>query len=262
MKNPVSNQFYRVNHLDGLSALDANIYQQSFPSHYHDTFQITLTKQGVFKNKINNKLIHAFKNQISITHPKEVHATVCDEKTGHNFFTLYLPPTLLESKITKNQSNPPLFKSVISDPVLARLLNQMQLLLHQNSPQIDWLTWQLINRLVQHHQTSKEKADDTQTLLDLSQLPLNQSKFNLDNWAQQFNLDKFKFMRLFKSQTGMTPNQYSIFQRIKKSQNLLAQGIDLTDCALEFGFYDLPHFHKHFKNITGVTPSTYQQAYC
>ncbi len=254
-----TNQFYRMNQLDGLSALDANIYQQSFPKHYHDTYQITLAKRSLFKNKINDKTLLAFKNHVSITHPGEVHATICDEKTGHSFFTLYLPPTILQYRSSQTENLQ--FNTVISDQKLSQLLHKIQKHLSSKSTAIELITWQIIDRLIQYHQNFNVIQSESSTSLDLAELITEYTDFSLENWANRFNLDKFKFLRLFKNQTGMTPNQYSILQRIKASQTRLAQGADLTDCALEFGFYDLPHFHKHFKNIIGVTPKIYQQAH-
>jgi len=269
LTKPSSNQFYRTTQLDGLSALDADVYQQSFPAHYHDTYQITLPKRGVFKNKINDKLTHAIKDHISITHPGEVHATVCDEKTGHSFFTLYLPPTLFKSRVIVNQpSNHVYFHSVVSDRVLAKLLYKIKchLASSNQTPSIELMVWQVIDRLIKYHQTSKEEENNLQYPFDLTQLSAHESQFCsepfcLKTWSQQFGLNKFKFLRLFKIQTGMTPNQFLIFQRIQQSRSLLADGADLTDTALECGFYDLPHFHKHFKRIIGVTPRAFKQAH-
>ncbi len=265
MVNQATTQFYTTNQLDGLSALDVHTYQQSFPKHSHDTYQVTLTKQGVFKNQLGENLVHAFKNQISITHPKEVHATICDEKTGHSFFTLYLPPTLFESSFKllkhKKTTEKMTFKSMIDDPQLVVLIKQLQHVLTQQKNKVEPITWLIIERLLNHRQVTTTEHNNPLTVFDLSQLNTQNIKFSLDNWAQQFDLDRFKFLRLFKSQTGMTPNQYLIFQRIKQSQLLLIKGSDLTETALECGFYDLPHFHKNFKKLIGVTPAVYQQAH-
>lgn len=250
-------QFYTIDSLDGLTALDAQIYQQSFPKHFHETYQITLTKRGTFKNQIDGNIIHAFENQVSITHPGEVHATLCDETSGISFFTVYLSPDLLN---TFNKAGSlAYFDSVIDDLKLADLLHHIQLQFYSQSKDIEPTIKQIIKRLFEHQsQASKERPT---TLLDLTQFCVYDIKFELDAWAKHYGLDKFKFLRLFKQQTGMTPNQYVIYHRIKQSQQLLAQGADLTDTALTCGFYDLPHFHKHFKSMVGVTPMTYQCAY-
>ena len=85
-------------------------------------------------------------------------------------------------------------------------------------------------------------------------------KFSLQEAAKQLGLDKFKFLRLFKFQTGLTPNNYLILKKIEKSKIMLSQGSDLLSVAIDLGFYDTAHFCKHFKKFTGTSPVAYQSA--
>lgn len=244
--------YYQTRQMDGVSALLANHHANSFPAHYHDTYQITLSQQGVFKNQIGQCLLHALPGQICITHPGEVHATVCDDEQGHSFFTLYLPPGLFVGQ--------PKFETVLDDLVIRQLMNRIQQAVIQTQADIEALVVALIKALT-HHQIPDNHSVVTDTPFDLNILINDDSPFCLSRCAAQFGLDKYSFLRQFKRQTGLTPNQYVILQRIKNSQQLLTTGEDLTEVALACGFYDLPHFHKHFKKITGVTPAVFQQAH-
>lgn len=85
-------------------------------------------------------------------------------------------------------------------------------------------------------------------------------KFSLTDTAKRFGLDKYKFLRLFKHETGLTPNHYILLQRIEKCKKLLNKETDLMEIAIENGFYDVAHFSRHFKRFTGVTPSEYKKA--
>ena len=78
--------------------------------------------------------------------------------------------------------------------------------------------------------------------------------------AGQLGIDKYKFLRLFKSQTGLTPNNYIILKKIEKSKAMLTEGHDLLAVAINLGFYDTAHFCKHFKKFTGTSPVAYQQS--
>jgi len=46
--------------------------------------------------------------------------------------------------------------------------------------------------------------------------------------------------------------------RINQARQMLQQGRDIGETALECGFFDQSHFHRHFKAMTTVTPREYQ----
>ena len=73
-------------------------------------------------------------------------------------------------------------------------------------------------------------------------------------------MDKYKFLRLFKQETGLTPNNYVILRRIEQAKTMISHKRgDLMDIAISSGFYDSAHFCREFKKYTGVTPSAYKQ---
>jgi transcriptional regulator GlxA family with amidase domain len=82
-------------------------------------------------------------------------------------------------------------------------------------------------------------------------------KFSLTEAAKSMGLDKYKFLRLFKDQTGLTPNNYFIYKRIEKSKEMLAEGRGLLKVAVDMGFYDAAHYANHFKKFTGVSPMNF-----
>ena len=75
----------------------------------------------------------------------------------------------------------------------------------------------------------------------------NFESFSLDKTASQFGLNKYKFIRLFKQETGLTPNNYVLLSRIQESKNMLKEGRPIFNTAIDCGFYDLSHFYKNFK---------------
>jgi transcriptional regulator GlxA family with amidase domain len=40
---------------------------------------------------------------------------------------------------------------------------------------------------------------------------------------------------------------------------MLRQGVEPAEVALECGFFDQSHLHRHFRAITAVTPGEYQR---
>lgn len=61
--------------------------------------------------------------------------------------------------------------------------------------------------------------------------------------------------------TGDTPAAYIRRQQIQAAQRLLDSGEDLqiSEVAQRCGYYDMSHFSRAFKQVTGLTPSQYRQ---
>jgi len=76
--------------------------------------------------------------------------------------------------------------------------------------------------------------------------------------AMQFGANPYTLLRQFKTATGTTPHAYRLNCRIELARKLLQKGIDLSQVALECGFFDQSHFHRHFKALTAMTPKEYQ----
>ena len=75
--------------------------------------------------------------------------------------------------------------------------------------------------------------------------------------AADIFVSKYYLIRKFKSSIGMTPHQFCIQNRIRKSQMLLDEEKTISRIAVEMGFYDQSHFDKAFQRIVGVSPSEY-----
>ncbi|MGB7537512.1 MAG: helix-turn-helix transcriptional regulator, partial [Anaerolineales bacterium] len=76
--------------------------------------------------------------------------------------------------------------------------------------------------------------------------------------ALRLDVNPYTLLRQFKSATGITPHAYRLNCRIELAKNLLQKGVNVSQVALECGFFDQSHFHRHFKAITAVTPKEYQ----
>ena len=80
--------------------------------------------------------------------------------------------------------------------------------------------------------------------------------------CNQVNLSQRQFERHFKYLTGFSAKT---FFKISRFENLIealgcASGNvpkNLTDMALEYGYYDQSHLNRHFKEFTGMSPSGY-----
>lgn len=261
MRDPVS-KYHKMPQCDGLEALYVTRHHTSFPFHYHPTFNISLIYEGVFQTQLNDKLIIAPTGNILITNPQEIHANPCEKKSLASFFTFYVGVDFL----TYCHDGLPVrfHQKAIYDPGLFNRLHELSLEIRQGgvAPVLEERLVQAFRMLTKKYGSGKDPEENTGTngLFREFLAEENLFKFSLQDTAHRFGMDKFKFLRLFKSQTGLTPNNYFILKRIEKSKLLLTEGRDLLDVAIELGFYDAAHFCNHFKKFTGIPPGTFTMA--
>jgi len=256
-------KFHKLTICDGLEALATRNYNISFPFHFHQTYNISLVYEGTFRTKVNERSLCALPGSILITNPLEIHSNPCEIDEFASFFTFYVSPDFFSQSTDGKKA---FFRdNVIYDEVLFARLHQIALQV-ENETDAENLEQELNTAL---HELSFKYAfadKDNSGLINNHSLfedyLANEDfeKFSLDHSAKQFGIDKFKFLRLFKSQTGLTPNNYVILKRIEKSKEMLFAGHDLLGTAIDLGFYDIPHFSKHFKKFTGIAPSVYSSA--
>ena len=79
----------------------------------------------------------------------------------------------------------------------------------------------------------------------------------IETLAADIFVSKYYLIRKFKSSIGMTPHQFCIQNRIRKSQRILDEEKTVSRIAAEMGFYDQSHFDKAFQRIVGISPSEY-----
>jgi AraC family transcriptional regulator len=72
------------------------------------------------------------------------------------------------------------------------------------------------------------------------------------------HLSPFHLARLFKQRLGVSPHRYLVQVRVDNARWLLSAGSgarSLAEIASAVGFADQSHLTRHFKRVTGMTPS-------
>ncbi len=105
--------------------------------------------------------------------------------------------------------------------------------------------------------TCKDFSLHVKSLKDILSKELAED-ITLDSIAEQLCLNPYTLLRNFKDEVGITPHAFRMNCRIELAKQLLQKNVDISEVALECGFFDQSHFHRHFKAITTVTPKEYQ----
>lgn len=244
--------------MDGLEMLSACGHNIKFPFHTHPTFNISIVLNQTFHTMVAEKTCFAHTGSVVITNPGEVHSTICDAKTGTTFFTFYISPEVLEYL---NEKKPVYFEQkVIFDQALFQGLLAVAGDISNGTCDTEDKLQQLLKELVRKYAGARDNKKQPDSFITRILEEDLFEKFSLEKTAGRLHLDKFRLIRLFKQETGLTPNNYIILRRIEKCKELLHTQSDLLDIAIRTGFYDATHLCKYFKKITGVTPLAYQNA--
>ena len=70
-------------------------------------------------------------------------------------------------------------------------------------------------------------------------------------------MSRYALIRLFKHYFGLTPHAYQLNRKVNQARKLLKNDGDIAQLAHELEFSDQSHFHRVFKQHTGVTPKQY-----
>jgi AraC-like DNA-binding protein len=84
---------------------------------------------------------------------------------------------------------------------------------------------------------------------------------SLDDLAEAADCSPFHLVRLFRRLYGVPPHRFQIGQRVVLARRLLEQGASPSDAAIQTGFYDQSHLHRHFTPRLGLTPRRYAAAF-
>lgn len=85
-------------------------------------------------------------------------------------------------------------------------------------------------------------------------------KIELEELARIANISPNSFCRYFKMETGHNYMRFLIEIRLKHACQLLRKGdLSVKQVSYESGFSSLAGFHRHFKEMTGMSPLNYQK---
>ncbi|MEW6366071.1 MAG: AraC family transcriptional regulator [Acidobacteriota bacterium] len=77
----------------------------------------------------------------------------------------------------------------------------------------------------------------------------------LSDVSTALQLSRFHFVRMFRQEVGLTPHQYLIRMRLRRSINLLLEtALPVTEIASVAGFGDLSHLSHAFRKHVGCPP--------
>ncbi|WP_300752183.1 AraC family transcriptional regulator [Janthinobacterium sp.] len=267
MKDQV--QYSRSHQLPGLVLGEARLAKFRFKRHFHLDYHIGVITEGVQRQILHGENMVLTPGTIQLMPPGEMHDGFSADDGFYTLKTFRVAPEMLDGLAQEiSGSGGQLGDAVLLDPAAAQRLSRLHAAFQGGetaSPlqlQADWLT--LLEHLLSR--TRLRTPEMVHGELSASQRARVREycearladKISLDELAALCGIERFKFLKLFKRTTGMTPHAWLVRLRLERACTLMtAARQDLTQVAHAVGFYDQSHFNRAFSSAYGVAPSRY-----
>jgi AraC-like DNA-binding protein len=255
----------------GIEVIRAHFEGHAYDPHWHDSYLIGFTEQGVQQFHCRRALFSSVPGQTFFLEPGDIHDGHAPTPGGFTYSTLYLEPAWLQ------RAMPALFEQAPADclpgvprtqpddpGLLPCIANALQAL-SDGEPRMvrDAALDALLERISRSLHWRQRLPGNPQiprvALRARDYLHAHfQQNIGLDELARACGVDRFRLCRAFKAAFGIAPHGYLIQLRLVRARRLLAIGTAPAEVASDLGFADQSHLGRWFRRANGLTPGAYR----
>jgi len=256
----------------GIETLRAHFTGHAYDPHWHDSYLVGLTEQGVQQFNCRRAKHQSTPGKVFLLEPGDIHDGEAPTDDGFTYRMLYIGPQWLQGELgalfDKAPDNSELsFASTLATDVgLAHATSLAFEALHHGELKIvrQSALDGLIERLTSHLYWRTRYAEEPR-------LPLVAQKareylhahahedIGLDQLAAATGVDRFRLTRAYKAAYGMAPHAYLVQLRLATARRMLARGEQPATVAMALGFADQSHLGRWFVRAYGLTPALYRK---
>lgn len=250
----------------GIETLRAHFTGHAYDPHWHDSYLIGVTEQGVQQFHSRRQRHQSRPGTVFMLEPEELHDGDAVDAQGFTYRMLYLTPQQLAPLRAPGAGDLHFAATLRDDRRLAYAIWHCFDALWHNHPELikEATLDRLILQLGQHPQAHSAPPPDRDRPLALlardwliAHHALNPG---LQAMADALNVDRFRLSRLFQAHWGLPPHAWLVQWRLVQARRALASGEAVADVAASLGFADQSHLGRWFKRACQLTPARYQQA--
>ena len=242
-------------------------------THYHNSYEFVICYSKIPANIVDDKLYDRSANSLFSTNPMQEHGLAKGIK-GFSLCGIHIDKDLLQGVANSIYGSPNIAFSNDSfklnhDLSMLVCLFLEELRYKQSGREfilenLSMLIAANLIRQVKHnlkpkpHNIRKNNKENIKKVIDYINENFNAS-ISCSELSELINMDKFSFIRNFKSQTGKAPYEYLLDLRIENAKRMLqSDKYTITDISMMCGFYSHSHFATVFKKKTALSPTQFK----
>ncbi|WP_330508132.1 AraC family transcriptional regulator [Pseudomonas putida] len=256
----------------GIESVRAHFVGHAYDPHWHDSFLVGVTEQGVQQFNCRRVRHRSTPVQVFLLEPGDIHDGLAPTEEGFTYSTLYLEPAWLDQQLralyehAPGDSLPSFADTLCHDERLARATALAFRAVHGQDLRIVRQTAMddLLACLTRHLHWRRRINPDPRLPLTAQRardfLHANLERdIGLEDLAQACGIDRFRLTRAFKAAFGIAPHAYLIQLRLARARRLLALGQTPAEVAVALGFADQSHLGRWFRRAYQLTPADYRR---
>lgn len=256
----------------GIETIRAHFEGHAYDPHFHDSYLIGFTEQGVQQFHCRKALHSSTPGQVFLLEPGELHDGHAPARGGFTYSMLYLDPHWQERELrglfedAPGDCQPAFAKTLASEPELLAVIAEAFQALQSRDLRIvrqaalDALLAKLARHLAWRPRLDSDPRMPLVALRARDYLHAHMEQdLGLDELAWASGVDRFRLSRAFKAAFGIAPHAYLVQLRLARARQLLASGQPPARVAMTLGFADQSHMGRWFRRAYGLTPAHYRR---
>lgn len=253
----------------GLECFAAREMTHHYGRHSHAGYALGVFENGVGISTVRGSAYYFPAGSMVMMNPDEAHTGSAGNSQPMTYRMFYIPTEALHSFLPQRTALPYFRELLVQNQFWASQLDRLHRLLEISTDRLEQQTnfTEVIGGLAQAFGGSRlatkagyNEAYAIGQIKDFLQENYTQN-ITLDDLAALTDLHRAYVIRAFRRATGIPPYTYLLQIRVERAKELLRAGCPVAQAALEVGFADQSHLHRHFKHITSLTPGEYAKGY-